>query len=251
VKPDSAEVWLADVDVAGPALDRVALQLSLATAQDTARQATLHDPRERERWLRARIILRLLLAVHIGLDAARRPFIVSATGKPAIAGDAGPAFSIAHSGALVLIGIAAGAGIGVDVEVRDDASVDDLRRRAIEAAASALVPEVPLPPTGARRFMQAWTRLEALAKASGQGIGPLLTALGVHGPASSLAVAESPQVAHVLRQGASALRIEDLALDQPAVGAVALGRGASLELRRLPACPSDDADIRRLMPASG
>jgi 4'-phosphopantetheinyl transferase len=110
-----------------------------------------------------------------GVGAARAgPFALEPAGKPYIAG--GPAFSLSHSDQLALIAVAPSGPIGVDLE-RARATTMEIRRRAlIEAAGLAL--------GGPRhdeadRLLAAWTRLEALAKALGAGMGRLLTMLGI------------------------------------------------------------------------
>ncbi len=64
--------------------------------------------------------------------------------------------------------------------------VGEARRARIEEAGAALSDE-PLPAEGNARFLQAWVRLEALAKADGCGIGRLLTRLGILGVSEKFA----------------------------------------------------------------
>lgn len=241
-----AEVWLTDVDVGGRELDALGERFSLLPEADRARLVTILDPLDQQRWRRSRVVLRLLLAIHLGPERARAAFAVSGPGKPRVAGEHGIDFSVSHSGSLTLVGITPVGRIGVDVETRTAIDMDHARRAAIEAAAAALAPGMPLPVHGSRRLIQAWARLEAVAKASGSGIGPVLTHLGVHGPAARLSVAASAPAADLLVDGSGALRVEDLALDPPAAAAVALSRETPLAFRRLPSVLGDIIDVERL-----
>jgi hypothetical protein len=137
----------------------------------------------------ARIALRALLASRCGLETARRPFAIGAGGKPHLAVPAAieagglPAFSLAHSESLALIAITDAACVGVDIEALRPVRISAPRRIQLESAAQRLDPDEPLvdgPPD--RRFVQAWVRLEALAKATGEGVSALLGRLGVRGP---------------------------------------------------------------------
>jgi 4'-phosphopantetheinyl transferase len=179
-------------------------------------------------WRRARIVLRLVLATHVGLTQARAPLVVSSRGKPRLA-SLGPEFSLSHSGALLLLAVSPRGPLGVDIETRTTVEMDERRRTAIERAATALAPDAPLPSSSVvQRFLQAWTRLEAVAKATGAGIGQVLTELAITGPASALED----------RQVMSAAAVEDLALDGRAVAAIAVPRDAESNLRLFPSSPA-------------
>ena len=65
--------------------------------------------------------------------------------------------------------------IGIDIEALRPLRVSTERRRRIEIAAARLAPDAPLPGDETLRFLQAWVRLEASAKATGAGIGQTLT----------------------------------------------------------------------------
>ena len=79
---------------------------------------------------------------------------------------------------MALIGLSPLGSIGVDVERTRRVRLVEARRARIEEAGAALS-AAPLPNEGEARFLQAWVRLEAFAKAEGCGIGRLLTRLGI------------------------------------------------------------------------
>jgi 4'-phosphopantetheinyl transferase len=118
----------------------------------------------------ARATLRRLLGEALHQDPATLCFEYGAQGKPALAGPAaasGLCFNASHSGEYVLIGLAQGAPLGVDIEChRPLVDPDALARRHFppaEAAAYAATPE----PGRQQAFFEAWTRKEAAVKARG------------------------------------------------------------------------------------
>jgi 4'-phosphopantetheinyl transferase len=237
------DVWLADVDAAGEALDVLDGRFALLTSEEHARAGGL-QPLQARQWTRTRVALRTLLASRLGAPSAQSPFLLSAGGKPSLA-DGTLAFSLSHSGRFALIGLSPDGPVGVDIETRNQINVHPDRLQAIEAAAIALAPDVPLPGHGdATRFVQAWTRLEALAKARGAGIGALLVSLGIRGPARTLDARTVPDVSPLLIAEGCALRITDLRLGCAA--AVARPDAADVVLHRLPTTLNDLIDLSGL-----
>jgi 4'-phosphopantetheinyl transferase len=96
-------------------------------------------------------------------------------GKPVIEGG-GVEHSVAHSGDLVAVAVAQ-APVGVDVEQLDgrprpvggDGDPDALARLVLSAAERAALAKVA-PAGRARAFLVAWTRKEAVTKATGDGL---------------------------------------------------------------------------------
>jgi hypothetical protein len=163
------EVWLVDL-----ARD---LDLLVARARDMGslpNSGTEGDVAK----VAAGIALRLVLARHVGIDRARLPFIIAPGGKPALAVD-GPQFSLAHCDGAALIAISRDGPVGVDIEAPRAIRISPDRRLMLEAEAQSLDPARPLPVEPPdRRFLQAWVRLEALAKTTGEGVGSLLGRVG-------------------------------------------------------------------------
>jgi 4'-phosphopantetheinyl transferase len=233
---DAVEVWLVDVDAVGPALDAIERRRDFLPHAEKARAAAMNDVDARTRWIRGRVALRALLAERIGYASARLTFEILSSGRPTLPGQAF-AFSLSHSDALVLIAVSAHEAIGVDIETRLTLALDAVRQARVEAAAAAFSPRLPLPlPQDPRRPVQCWTRLEALAKATGLGIGAVLERLGIHGPSADIASRPMSDAARLLVE-THELRVADLALGSAAVGSIALPRGAGFSLRRL--SPSD------------
>jgi phosphopantetheinyl transferase len=70
-------------------------------------------------------------------------------------------------------------------------------------------------------FLRAWTRLEALAKARGDGIGHLLTTLGITASGVKELTAEEAQARASAMIASSGLQIADIALPDASIGAIA------------------------------
>lgn len=182
------EVWLVDL-----ATD---LDLLLARARDIGASPISGTSGDLAK-VAAGIALRLVLARHVGLDRARLPFVIAPGGKPALVGD-GPQFSLAHCDGAALVAISRDGPVGVDIEAPRAIRISPDRRLMLEAEALSLDPARPLPDRPPdRRFLQAWVRLEALAKTTGEGVGSLLGRVG-H-PTTPLARTEVDGRAVVIR----------------------------------------------------
>lgn len=129
--------------------------------------------------LAAYCAVRLRIAALDGFERAKRSFDVGAGGKPTLARD-GISFSLAHSAGWALVAVARDACVGVDLLAMRDLALSPERGAAIEAAAIALAGGRPLSAgRPSHRTVQAWVRLEAVAKATGDGIGALLERLDI------------------------------------------------------------------------
>ncbi|MGH3195246.1 MAG: 4'-phosphopantetheinyl transferase family protein [Streptosporangiaceae bacterium] len=136
---------------------------------------------DRERFLTGCALAKTALARHTGQRPADVRFDRTCGqcgephGKPVIEGG-GLEHSVAHSGDLVAVAVA-WAPVGVDVEQLDgrphplggDGDPDALARLVLSAAERAVLAEVP-PAGRARAFLVAWTRKEAVTKATGDGL---------------------------------------------------------------------------------
>lgn len=164
------------------------------------------------------------------------PRIVRGTGKPRLAGpDAGVRFNAAHGGGLVLVAVARGREVGVDVEPLDRGpwlslpghvltpaelrSLDGLGGKAHDAA-----------------FLRLWSRKEAVLKAAGVGLAVDPGLVAVSGPAEPPAVLGVPAaIGPASRWGLVDLSLPGVAaavaVEQPHTGVVVLTK--SLRLRDL------------------
>jgi 4'-phosphopantetheinyl transferase len=158
-------------DAARLAAERAAV----LTRPERDRAERFHFPADRLRFTAARWLLRTTLAELTGIAARDWEFEVGQWGKPVAHRrfGAAPAFNLAHSGGLAMVGVTEGRDIGVDVQ--DDspgAGLARLLRRCASAAETAqlwLLPEAHRP----ARFFALWVLKEAYVKARGMGIAAL------------------------------------------------------------------------------
>lgn len=191
-------------------------------------EATQHD-RERHAAYR---LLRVILSARIGSAAAVLPISRTPAGKPRIEGS-DIEFSLSRSGDLLTIAISDTGPVGVDIERSRCIKAGPRRQARVVAAGEAIANGRALPAGRddvQARYLHAWVRLEALAKATGEGIGSLLTRLGIIG--GTPPVVEMP---------AAGWRIADLDMDAGQFGALATSAHAgSIAVRRV---PSDSAAL--------
>ncbi len=184
------QVWLVELGNSAPCLEAEEARTPRLSADDMDRIAAMADPElQRQRRL-STIALRILVAATVATDHFdRMPFTRSPDGKPGLPGTP-LTFSVAHAGGRALIAIdPASQPVGVDLEATRQLRMASDRCRALIRAAedissqgmtgNATADEAD--PIDHARALQAWVRLEALAKADGAGIGRVLTAAGVLG----------------------------------------------------------------------
>lgn len=184
-------VYIVDVDAAVAALEAMEQETPRLAADQIARFEHSKQARgldEARRWRGAHIALRLALERAAGPRLRGIPYEIEPGGRPRLSRAAGlssiPDFSLAHAGSAALIGISQIGAVGVDIEVPRPFAIGAERRQRLEQAARQLAPGASLPDEPDARFLQAWVRLEAVAKATGLGIGRILTEAGVVGGAS-------------------------------------------------------------------
>ena len=175
------EVWHVDLAQAPGALESHERRWPCLSDEEHTRAAGMAArPDDQRHWRAAHIALRLLIWRWGGKELAAAPYRFSALGRPEIAG-APFSFSLSHSGSAALIALTAHGPVGVDLERPRHVKIADERRAQIEAYGQSLSREVALPTHSDCRFLQAWVRIEAAAKAEGAGVGRQLTAAGLLG----------------------------------------------------------------------
>lgn len=155
------------------ALDR---RLDLLPPSDQSRLAVISDPGEARFWHGARTAIRLIVARRAGLALARADIDARDGGRPTLPTESFE-ISIAHCRPFALLAIAA-APVGIDFERVRPTVLAPSRQAAIETAALAIAAGAPLPASSPERFIAAWCRIEALAKATGLGLARTLSDLG-------------------------------------------------------------------------
>ncbi|CAA2137405.1 4'-phosphopantetheinyl transferase family protein [Methylobacterium bullatum] len=181
-------VW--DVDLT-QAIDHRATCRDLLSDDEIARASRFVRDVDRWRFEASHAALRLVLGERLGSDPRGLVFGAAPSGKPYLAGEQARScrFSLSHSGSRALIGLSSSAEIGVDVE--EIRPMPDLLRIArAHFARREIAALETLPPRDlTAAFFACWTRKEAVAKATGQGLSL---------PLDSFAVSVTPDRAELL-----------------------------------------------------
>jgi 4'-phosphopantetheinyl transferase len=160
------------VDDVGPPHD------SLLGPADRERRSGLARAVDRQRTTAAAVIVRIVAGRHLGVPPARLlidrtcPRCGGGHGKPRLPEAPDLQFSVAYSGTCVVVAVALGKAVGVDVEAVLQLPPVEVER----LAAGTLAPEeragLDRSPRGrrARALMTWWTRKEAVLKAIGDGL---------------------------------------------------------------------------------
>ena len=117
------------------------------------------------------MLLRRVLSRYLPVDPGAWRFGNGPYGRPDILEPVCPLrFSVAHTGGLIVIGVCAGAEVGVDVERRDRGRVPlPVADRWFAPAEAAALRALPVA-ARRRRFLELWTLKEAYVKARGLGL---------------------------------------------------------------------------------
>jgi 4'-phosphopantetheinyl transferase len=199
---------------------------ALLSDEEHARARRFLADAPRRRFVLARAALRLLLGMYVGVDPARLAFEQTTLGKPVLCPlhDVDIRFNVAHADDLALAAFARGTDIGVDLE----------RRRLLpEAEALAAQYFAPIEARAvaacaadeqADAFIRFWTRKEAIAKATGEGLTR---------PFGSFLVPSDKVVSHHVvevsdpRGKTTLLALHTLEPDPDYIGALAVGTTVS------------------------
>jgi 4'-phosphopantetheinyl transferase len=189
------EVWRADLGAPAEEL------LELLSPEERSRAARIVREEDRERWMRARAVLRALLGSHLESDPRGLRFRIGPHGKPALPGGE-LSFNVSHSGGIAVYALTRGASVGVDIELlhRRPRNELALAERAFGANTARRLRALG-PAARHTELLREWVRHEAALKCLGVGLS------------ATSAAAE--------RRRAD-LWIAELHLDPDAVGALAL-----------------------------
>ena len=207
----NCEVWWARPASARPQL------LGLLSGDERARHARLRQPDDRDRYLAGHALLRILLGRRLGVAPAAVA-LAGGDGKPRLA-EPEPAheFSLSHSGERVVVAVAAGLPVGVDVElVRTDRDLAGLTERVLSPPERSALAGL----TGAARdeaFYRYWVRKEAAVKATGHGLRMPLGEITVSEPSEPARLVNWP----VDETAPTAIRLLDLDPGKGHVGCLA------------------------------
>jgi 4'-phosphopantetheinyl transferase len=198
--PDRVHVFFADHAAAAATPGR--WEPALAPAE-RARAGAFAFPRERERFVASRGLLRELLGRLAGGDPCAAEILSDPGGKPRLAGSCGQGrirFNVAHSGDLWACAVALHREVGIDVEAVDPSrEVSRLAARYFSPAEADALAALPEGERGAA-FHRIWTRKEAWLKARGFGLALALDSFEMsHAPGDARLLATRPDPAEAAR----------------------------------------------------
>jgi len=242
--PDMTEIWLIDLERSGSALAELEREAPRLTARDRSRARAIKNPADRRQRLSVTTALRILLERMAGLRTARMPFVTGTAGKPAAA-DPRIQFSVSHIEGYALIGLTRAGDIGVDLEGDRPLRISERRRAELMAGAKGLAGKPLRGASPDTRFLQAWCRLEAFAKARGLGIGRTLADLGLRSGQARTPAEIEAACRHAVRE--AGLEVCDLPLRRGLHAAFAIE--TAVRARALP-FPTDRPGINRLLARS-
>ncbi len=166
------QIWCADLDAIAHVLENAEAALHFLAPSELAWTERPRSPTPRIHRRRARIALRMLLVAAGASELPGAELLTDPAGKPRLAaGDLH--FSLSHTTGLALFAIGNIGPLGIDLEMDRKVQLGPERCGLMIAAAQAIAPGL------GSDFLDAWTCLEAFAKARGSGIGTLLTELGI------------------------------------------------------------------------
>jgi 4'-phosphopantetheinyl transferase len=163
----SIDVYVVDLDVDDSECGRFD---DLIDRPERERVARFRFERDRQRYIRRRGMLRLLLARYLDCAPAKIEFLCNAFGKPFVVDQGNIRFNLAHSRGLALYAIARGREVGCDIEWR----IPQLASPTVAAQFFSHVERRVLwsLPRNCweEGFFNCWTRKEAFLKARGDGL---------------------------------------------------------------------------------
>ncbi len=159
-------VWR--IDIAGNLhlLDKCSAVL---TGDEQQRANKYHHQKDQHRFILARGILRFLLALYSGQQAADIRFTIGGNKKPVMV-QSGPGeihYNVSHAGNMILIAFG-NSPVGIDVANIDPSF--DYAGILHDCFSDEEAVYIQLSPDPMRTFFQLWSRKEALLKATGKGI---------------------------------------------------------------------------------
>lgn len=140
--------------------------------EERAIAAGMDSPERRRSYIAAHALLRMILGREAGVPPNELVFTYGRRGKPELAGPVAKdlQFNMAHSRDMVVVAVARGRRVGVDIEHIDEPG--DVRRIAARFLSPRDRDMIEGLPAERQRdaFLRCWTRKEAYMKARGDGV---------------------------------------------------------------------------------
>ena len=168
---------------------------SILAEDEINRANRFHFPKDRERFVAGRGLLRVILSSYLGMRPGEIIFTYGSHGKPGLQPQVGRPviqFNLAHSTGMAIYAITTDRSVGVDIEsVQADFPIEDVAKNFFSAAELSALHALPNT-LRTEAFFKCWTRKEAFIKALGDGLSCPLRDFAV-----SLAPGEPARLLHV------------------------------------------------------
>src|SRR5215472_5518196 len=157
----------------------------LLNAAEREEESRFYLARDRQRYLVTRALVRTVLSRYASVDPKDSVFSTNAWGRPRIVGtqatDSCLSFSVSHTQGLIVLGVAKGRCLGVDVEnfATHNISIDIASRYLAPQEVAALREASH---QQQYRFFEYWTFKESYIKARGMGVSLPLDKFSFHFP---------------------------------------------------------------------
>ncbi|NUP04960.1 MAG: 4'-phosphopantetheinyl transferase superfamily protein [Polyangiaceae bacterium] len=208
-------VHLVDCEVHRERVADALVWSSLLNDAEVARAGEFRFRADSDRFTAARGLARRLVGEHLQRDAKTLAFCEGPHGKPAIVDADDWRFNVSHSGDWVLVAIARGREVGVDVElVQPDLEIMDIAPSVFTSSELNALGCLPVEHRRAA-FYRLWARKEAVLKAWGTGFSLEATRVDI-----GFAEPGAPLVVRV--PGFPPVKVADVAVDERHAGAVAV-----------------------------
>ena len=196
---DEIHIWRASLNLAAP---RIQALRHILAANELSKARRFHFPKDRQRFIVARGLLRTILGRYLDTEPDQLRFCYDDYGKPSLAPSSDQEtlnFSLSHSDGLALYAVARGREIGIDVErVCHIPEAAQIAERFFSAHENAVFRTLDAR-LKQEAFFACWTRKEAYVKARGKGLSLPLDQFGVSlvpgEPAMLLNIRGAPQEA--------------------------------------------------------
>lgn len=166
---------ISDVLIWSGRADEQTARLELLSAEEQEKAGRYPIAERRIVFVTARSVLRKLLAAKLGTSPEHVPIRIGERGKPYLE-NASVSFNVSHSGNWILIAIAEGREIGVDIEqINPKRPLERLADRFYHEEEKAELKARP----STKTFFEIWTRKEAYLKLEGGGIDRELSSFSV------------------------------------------------------------------------
>lgn len=171
---DEVHVWCTILDRPRSEVQDLEMVLS---ADEHLRALRFRVPKDRDRFIVARGLLRLMIGCYLDHDPAQLRFRYGRHGKPMLAGEFRsdiPRFNLAHSNGMGLYAFARDREVGVDLEwLRPHPMDAQVAERYLSHREKECLGDVPCSERH-KVLLRSWTRREAYIKARGEDLSFLL-----------------------------------------------------------------------------